>query len=410
MVAMPWRKTNPDMERVKFIAALEAAPATGASFTEICRDAGISRPTGYKWLRRFQEDGAAGLLQRRPLAFEHPNATPVLVADAIANVRRNHPTWGPKKVKAFLARNEPDLDLPALSTIGEILDRRGLIAPRKRRVYAPPSPSVVSNYSCANAVWCVDHKGHFALANGDRCGPLTLIDGYSRYLLRCVAVSTKVEDNIPILESAMREFGRPAAIRSDGGVPFAATGSPGRLSAMTVWWIKLGIDIHRSDPGKPQQNGRLERFHSTLEEAIRGGPYELNVVQRRFDLFLCEYNHERPHEAIDLQVPASRYEMSWRPYPSEVRSPEYAANLKTRKVDTSGRTQWMGHTLHLGTTLTGEYVALEEVNNDVWNVYFGRHFLMVVDLAGGSMAIRYAPEKVDQPAPAPDGDLANERA
>jgi putative transposase len=389
MVALPWKTTSEELERVKFIAALESAPETGASFSEICRSAGISRPTGYKWLARFREDGAAGLMRRKPVAYQHPNATPLPVADAIADVRRDHPTWGPKKVGAYLRRKRPDLVLPACSTIGEILDRRGFILPRKRRVYVPPSPAVLSTYSCPNAVWCVDHKGHFPLANGDRCGPLTMIDGFSRFLLRCQAVSTRIEDNRPIIESAMHEFGLPAAIRSDGGTPFATQGVAGRLNAMTIWWIKMGIEIHRSEPGKPQQNGRLERLHKTLEEAIRGGPYSLEVQQRRFDFFRREYNEERPHESLDQEIPASKYQMSWRAYPEVIKSPEYPSGIKVRRVAADGRASWSGHVIPFGVPLGGEPIGFEEVDNDVWNVFFGSFFLMAVDLREGKLAVRH---------------------
>lgn len=399
---MPWRETSAEVERMKFIVALEAADPS-ESFTEICRRAGVSRPTGYKWKKRFEEEGVAALSDRRPLAHHHANATPEDVADAIVALRKAHPTWGPKKLRQCLINARPEVPPPAVSTIGQILDRRGMITPRKRRMRVPPAGVAASSYSGPNAVWCSDHKGHFALADGTRCGPLTLIDGFSRYLLRCEMVaSTSDDENRPHLESAMREFGLPAALRSDGGVPFASSSTPGRLTRLAVWLIKLGIELHRNDPGRPDQNGRLERFHKTMEEAIAGGPYTREVQGRRFDALRREYNHERPHEALGQKTPVSAYETSWRPFPEVLKSPDYPTDKNVRRADDTGRVVWLGHRIKVGRPLSGEPVFFEPLDEARWDVRFGAHFLFHLDLHGGTPNVAY----VRPPTPdVHDGEL-----
>ncbi len=386
---MPWQATSVELERMKFILALqEAAPSE--SFTEVCRRAGVSRPTGYKWKKRFEEEGAAALSDRRPLAHHHANATREDVADAIVALRKDHPTWGPKKLRQCLINAAPDVVPPAVSTIGQILDRRGMITPRKRRMRVPPAGVATSSYTGPNAVWCADHKGHFPLADGTRCGPLTLIDGFSRYLLRCeIVASTSDDDNRPHLESAMREFGLPAAFRSDGGVPFASASSPGRLTRLAVWLIKLGIELHRNDPGRPDQNGRLERFHRTLEEAIVGGPHTREVQGRRLDALRREYNHERPHEALGQRTPVSAYETSWRTFPEVLTSPDYPVDKNVRRADENGRVLWLGHRIKVGRPLGGEPVFFDQFEEARWNVRFGGHFLFHLDLRGGTPDIAY---------------------
>lgn len=392
---MPWLETDAVKERMRFIVAWEQAE-DGDTFAGLCRSFGISRQKGYKWLRRFEEGGPAALEDRPPLARRHGNETPEHVADLVAALRKKHPTWGPKKLKAKLEGDHQDLDVPAASTIGDILNRRGLIAPRKRRLRIPPATVATSEYTGPNSVWCIDHKGHFALAGGGRCGPLTLLDGHSRYLLRCEPVMTSTDaETRHHVEGAMREAGLPLAMRSDGGTPFASAHTPGRLSRFAVWLIKLGLELHRNEPGHPEQNGRLERFHRTLEEVLVGGPYTREVLQRRFDAFRRLYNHERPHEALGQKTPASVYETSWRPFPAVLRSPEYPVARQTRRVGGSGRVKWRGNLVNVGKVLAGEPVYFQEFEDARWDVFFGRHFLVTVDLCSG--ALRTSHQVPDDP-------------
>lgn len=385
---MPWRETNPQMERMKFIVALESGELTMAA---LCRQFGISRETGYEWKRRFEQGGVAALEDRPPVAGTHKNQTPDDVADRLVNLRKQHPTWGPKKLRKELegalekevAEGRPKLVVPATSTIGEILKRRGMVAPPKKRLRVPPSPSRLAAMSCPNAVWTADHKGDFALAGGGRCHPLTIADGYSRYLLKCEALtSTSDEAARPHFERAFQEHGLPVVLRTDNGSPFASASGPGGLTRFSVWLVKLGIRPERIEPGHPEQNGRHERMHRTLEEAIEAGKHDLGEQQRRFDVFRGVYNHERPHEALGMRPPAAVYETSWRPYPAILREPEYDLDMVVRRVQPNGVMSWRGQAFSVGKVLGAEPVGLRDFDDDRWLLYFGPLLLGIVDARG----------------------------
>lgn len=400
---MGWRVTDAEMERMKFITELLEAEGTERTFTDVCQSFGISRQTGYKWRRRFEEGGAAALSNRRSVAHRQPNATDEDLEALIVALRKERPRWGPKKLKASLER-EHGRQFPAPSTIGDILTRRGLITPRKRRLRVPPQSTPTSPYTGPNAVWCVDHKGDFALADGRRCRPLTLIDGFSRFLLRCEAVlSCDFATTQQHMESAFREYGLPSAMRSDGGSPFAHARSPGRLTRLSVWWLKLDIELHRNDPASPQQNARLERFHRTLQEdAIDSGPYMQMVQQRVFDTYRYDYNHHRPHEALEQRTPQSVYVESWRTYPAVLATPEYAgSDVLVRRVGSSGLVALHGHRLRVGKSLNGEAVALVQRQDDQWDVYFARHYLLTVQLRRGELRVTQRPPAADDPTRRP---------
>lgn len=401
---MPWQETSREMERMKFIVALESGEE---DFSAVCRRFGISRQTGYTWKRRFEEEGASGLADRPSCAKRHPNSTAAEMEDRVVEVRKAHPTWGPKKLRAWLARKQPELVLPAPSTIGEILTRRGLTAPRKRRLRVPPSPTKLAAATCANAVWTTDHKGSFRLREG-RCHPLTLMDAYSRFFLKCEALTTTSEEAAwPHYEAAFREYGLPARIRSDNGVPFATSSAPGRLSRLSVWWVKLGIELERIELGHPEQNGRHERMHRTLEEAIEAGAWDLAEQRRRFDQFRRTWNWDRPHEAIGQQTPGSLYETSWRAYPAVVPSPEYEPGVSVRNVSQNGRVKWRGRDFFLTKVLIGEPVGFEELDEDRWLLRFGPVFLCTLELRGhGEPKLDFRPHN----RPAFDNQLHAEAA
>lgn len=397
---MGWQETNAEMERMKFIVALDEGKE---SMAELCRRFGISRQTGYLWKRRFEEGGPAALIDRPPLSHTHPNALDDAIADQIAALRKAHPRWGPKKLRALLAplltEGQP---LPAVSTIGEVLKRRGLVAPRRRRLLVPPLKANLADYSGPNATWCIDHKGHFALDKSTRCYPLTLQDGFSRYLLKLEALtSTKEALAWPHIELAFREFGLPVRIRSDGGKPFADAAVPGRLSRLAIWWVKLGIQLERIDGGHPEQNGRLERFHSTLEEAIPETDRTMDEQQRLFDTFRREYNHVRPHEALGQTPPASAYETSWRPYPGHIGSPNYPNDSAVRRIQDSGCVSWQGHLFRLTKLLAREPVFFQEVGEEQWDILFGSVFLARVDMRTETPKLSYARALPDPVAPTP---------
>ena len=376
---MAWARTDWMSERVKFIAAyLEHE----ASFTDLCLDFGISRKTGYKWVHRYRADGAPALQERSRAPHTHPNAISEDMVQAIIAIRRRHPRWGPRKVKVVLRRQRPRTILPAASTIGDILKRNGLVRARKRIRRSSPYAERLREYTAPNTVWCADFKGHFPLGrSGERCHPLTISDGYSRYLLRCQALRRPLHRCVlPVFESAFREYGLPRAIRTDNGPPFS-TLAPGGLSRLSIWWIRLGIRPERIMPGRPDQNGRHERMHGTLKaETAKPPRSSIRAQQRTFDRFQTEYNEERPHEALAQAVPASLYRPSFRSYPARLPEPEYPRHFETRVaypngVISFGTTQW-----YVSAALAQERVGLEPCDDGRWRVHFGWVPIGFIDL------------------------------
>lgn len=377
---MPWRNYRVMVERINFISAVEQSDEPLAA---ICRRFGISRKTGYKWIERFETRGPEGLLDKPPIARNHPNRICDDLADIFVKTRKEHPTWGPKKLRAFIADRFPDLMSPAASTIGELLKTRGLIRPRRRRLRVPLHPNPLSSSDRPNSTWCADFKGHFALRDRSRCHPLTITDNYTRYLLACEGMS-KPEGN-PVreqFERVFREFGMPERIRTDNGAPFASA-AVGGLSALSVWWIKLGIEPERIEPGEPQQNGRHERMHRTLKDEATSPPGATMAEQQRtFDHFRHEYNDIRPHEALMQKTPAKIHVVSARAFPDSLRSPEYGDRFFVRKIDDKGMVQFRGAKHRLTSLLALEPVGLHEVDDDRWEVFYGAVLLGTIDETG----------------------------
>lgn len=382
---MPWKETCAVDERLRFIAAVNESDE---SFSELCRQFGISRKTGYKWCKRYEQFGPAGLEDRAPIPRACPHATPPEMLDLILELRKERPTWGPKKLRARLQTLGYE-GVPAASTIGDILKKHGLIRPRRRRVYPPLVPSPIQPPEQPNDTWCVDFKGHFALGDGSRCHPLTVTDEVSRYLLKCEGLAKADEASVqPHFDRAFREFGLPRRIRSDNGPPFATAGIGG-LSKLSVHWIKLGIHPERIEPGKPEQNGRHERMHKTLkEEATQPPAATLAEQQRRFDRFRHIFNDERPHEALGQKPPASVYTPSPRPMPREPKSPEYPDTMTVRKLDASGRLQFGGDNTLVTRLLANEPVGLLPIDDGVWELYYGPVLLAQVTLKSKELRLQ----------------------
>jgi transposase InsO family protein len=375
---MPWKETTVLDDRLKFIAMyLDDL----ISMTDLCREFRISRKTGYKFVRRYKLWGPEGLHDLSRAPHNQPNAVPEQVQELIADMRASHPTWGPRKVRALLARDHEGLAVPAASTIGAVLKRRGLVTARKRRRNTTSlTPVHLSQPDGCNDVWCADFKGHFALRNGKRCHPFTVSDSYSRMLLRCQALSnTDTRTVRPLWVATFREYGIPSAIRTDNGPPFATNGLGG-LSELSIWWIKLGIRPERIRPGCPQENGRHERMHRTLKSDATAPPQSnLAAQQRVFDRFTDEYNHLRPHEALEQQTPASVYSPSPREYPLRAPTIEYPHAMRVRHVRTNGCIRWEGTMLFLSETLVGENVGFDQLDDRHWTVYFGPLLLAIID-------------------------------
>jgi putative transposase len=365
---MGWRETCAVEERMRFVAAVRKHEA---SFAAICREFGVSRRVGYKWLARFETEGVVGLLDRSRAPLHHPQAIADKLADRCLEVRRAHPSWGPLKVRAYLERRVPATEWPAASTIGELFDREGLTVKRKLRRRSPPSSAPFADCEAANDVWCIDFKGWFSTGDGKRCEPLTITDAHSRYLLRCQALPrTDTEHVWPVLDAAFREFGLPRYMRSDNGAPFASTGAGG-LSKLSVKLIKAGVTPERIAPGKPQQNGRHERMHLTLLQEVASPPANSMREQlKRLRDFQRSYNEERPHQALDNATPADRYQASSRRFDGVLREPDYDDDQEVRRVRHNGEIKLDGKTIYISGALVGEPIGLLETEG-AWSISYG---------------------------------------
>lgn len=388
---MPWQETCAVDERMHFIVAHQGGEL---SMAELCRAFGISRKTGYKWLGRYHASGMEGLNDRARAPQHHPQAVAAAVEERIVAARHTHPTWGPRKLVAWLHRQHPTLPLPAASTVGALLHRAGLTVPRRRRLRATPSAGPLAGTATPNALWCADFKGHFRTRDGAWCYPLTISDYASRYLLRCQALARPDEAHVrAVFETVFRAYGLPEAIRTDNGSPFASVGLGG-LTRLSIWWLKLGIRLERIAPGHPEQNGRHERLHRTLKaETTRPPQATLRAQQGAFEHFRRVYNEERPHEALGQQPPAAAYQPSARRYVPRLRAMAYPTGYAVRQVRHNGELRWRGQLVYVSMALVGEPVGLDAVDDGRWAVYFGPVLLGFLDerhqtISRGSQRVR----------------------
>jgi len=374
---VPWKETCVMDERMQFVGMYLEHELGMAS---LCRHFGISRKTGYKWVGRYIEAGVEGLGERSRSPQFHRHAVSERCVEAVLAARGVHPTWGPRKLRAWLQRQCVNIVWPAPSTIGELLRRHGLTVPRRRSRKGPPYTAPLQHCDRANAVWSADFKGWFVTGDGRRCDPLTITDNYSRYLLRCQAVTaTGYEAVRPVFEAVFREYGLPDAIRTDNGPPFATT-TVGSLSRLSIWWLRLGILPERIEPGQPAQNGRHERMHRTLKHETATPPKRTwRQQQEAFDHFREEYNYDRPHASIDNDIPANRYQSSRRCYPLKVPDMRYPDDMTIRWVHSQGDVRWNGHQIYVSETLAGEPVGLRQSDNDRWEIYYGPIKLALLD-------------------------------
>jgi transposase InsO family protein len=367
-------------ERTKFVLEWERrwdeAEGGAINMAELCRMFGVSRQTGYTWVKRYRDANrsmhAVEERSRRPKTS--PNMLAPEIEDIIVEARKRWPKWGPRKLRQRLVEANPGVPVPSASVMSKVLKRRGMTMPRRRRraVVAAGVAAPFSGCDAPNAVWCIDFKGWFLTDDGVRCYPLTLIDAFSRYLLRCEALCDPDGNNVrTILDSAFTEFGLPLAIRSDGGPPFASSG-PARLTELSVWLLQLGIRIEIIAPGKPQQNGRLERFHRTLKAETASPPAATwRAQQRRFDPWRREYNYERPHEALTMRKPATVYTVSARRYPRPLIKPRFDPFSHVARIDKNGAIQWHQRTVFISSALKYEYVEIDAVDDGRWSVRWG---------------------------------------
>ncbi len=378
---MAWKTSSAVEEKVRFVMEYERDEET---MRELCARFGVSRETGYVWLRRYQRNGVEGLLELNRAPWRHPNQTREEIERAVLELRQAHVRWGPRKLKRILERDQPGRRWPATSTIGEIVKRAGLVVARKKRRRTEPYSEPLAYANASNRVWCADFKGWFRSGDGSRVDPLTISDAWSRYLLRCQAVEkTDTEHVRAIFEAAFREHGLPEAIRTDNGPPFAAA-TVGGLSRLAVWWIKLGIVPERIQAGHPEQNGRHERMHRTLKQEVRTAE-NWRAQQRELDRFRREYNEVRPHEALQMQTPASVYEPSPRPYLARTPEVEYPDSMQVLTVQSHGWFRWKKQSIFLSQVLWGERVGLLPAGDGLFTVYFAHQPLMGFDARRGKL-------------------------
>ena len=366
---MPWRERLPMDERVQFISDYQRQLFT---MTEICDRYGVSRKTGYKWIARYAADGAAGLVVRSSRPQHSPQATASPVVTAIVALRKRYPSWGGKKILTVLTEREPTWALPAVSTANDILKRHHLVPPRRRRRPVGHPGYQPAAALAPNEVWTTDFKGQFRTADAQLCYPLTLCDAFSRYLLTCRGLRAPTSAGaFAAFRRAFQAYGLPTIIRSDNGEPFAAP-SLGRLSRLSVWWVRLGIRPELIEPASPYQNGAHERMHRTLKaETTRPPGADLAGQQRRFSRFRRIYNHERPHEGIAQQRPDRLYTPSPRPLPARLRPVDYPGHYEIRRVSAAGGISWHSRALSVSTVLIGEDVGLEPIDDGIWDLHFG---------------------------------------
>jgi putative transposase len=362
-------------ERLRFVARL----LDGEKMAALCREFDISRKTGYKIFNRYQDCGLEGLTDRSRRPIRHANQLPFQIEKLIISLKQEKPSWGAPKIRDRLRRRYPEVQTPAISTVHAILDRHGLVKRRKRRRYKAQG-TTLSRPKRPNELWCADYKGEFMLADRRYCYPLTISDFASRYLIACDALSTTKERYaFTVFERAFKDFGLPMAIRTDNGVPFASSQAIFGLSKLSVWWLRLGIQIERIRPGHPEQNGRHERMHLTLKkEATKPAARNFLQQQAKFDDFIEEYNNERPHQALDMKFPAELYAPSATPY-CGLGELEYPFHDKTVTVTRCGRICFGRQKINLSVVFAGQNVGVKEVADKIWLVSFMQYDLGFFD-------------------------------
>ena len=372
---MPWKECSVVDDRLRFVARV----LDGEKMAPLCEEFGISRKTGYKIYDRYKDCGIQGLTDRSRRPYRHANQLPMVVEKTILALKREFPSWGAPKIRERRRRKCPQLVCPAISTVHAVLDRHGLVT-RKGRRRVRLRGTALSQPVASNDLWCADYKGEFMLGTRRYCYPLTVTDFATRYLIGCEALSTTKESYaFTVFQRLFEEFGLPRGIRTDNGVPFASAHALYGLSKLSVWWLRLGIQLERSRPAHPQDNGRHERMHLTLKrEATK--PAARNVLQQqaRFDAFVTQYNHERPHEALDMQVPADLYAPSSRAY-GPLPELDYPLHDWSVVVTTCGRICYRTRKINLSQVFAGQRVGIRQVSERIGLVTFMEYDLGYFD-------------------------------
>lgn len=389
---MPWQEQSIMDLRREFVVL---ASQEGVNLSALCRQFEISRTTGYKWVRRATLAGETGLVDQSRRPHHTPTRTAPELERAILALRDTHPAWGARKIRAVLQRQ--DGVAPAPSTIHAVLRRHGRIDPIAGEHLAPGRFEA----EAPNDLWQIDFKGDVPLRRG-RCYPLSILDDHSRFALSLSACPDQRGDTVRVqLRQVFRRYGLPWRLLWDNGPPFGSAGH-GPFSHLDVWLMRLGIQISHGRPYHPQTQGKVERFHRTIQaELITQSVYpELAGWQQAFEQWRDIYNLERPHQALEQAVPASRYRPSVRPFPEQVPALDYGPDAQVRRVDVSGKVSFQGRTIRVSKALRGERVGLFPTTPEgCYVLYFCRQHLGMIDLRGDASpqvplvrGVSYVPE------------------
>jgi len=385
---MPWKTCNQMESKLEFIADCLRGDL---SFSELCRRHQISRTNGYKWLGRYREDGEAGLRERSRRPRSSPTRSGAALERRVLGLRREHPVWGGRKIRKVLENEGFEGSLPAASTVSGILRRHGLLGPGTRQGSAS-----VQRFERGepNDLWQMDFKGWIRLDDGRRCHPLTVLDDHSRYNVSLEACPGEDGRTVrPLLVKAFRRHGLPRQILCDHGNPWgkgpSACGRQEATPKLEVWLMRLGVEVIHGRVRHPQTQGKEERFHRTLKAEVldRESRWRSHGhCQREFDRWRRVYNEKRPHEALGLQTPSSRYRLSKRPYPERLAEEEsfYLGDDVVRMVKGKGEITFRNHSFYVGRAYSGSPVALRQQETGVWDVYYCWKRLGSVDLTKAS--------------------------
>lgn len=366
---MPWKETTKMVQRGELI---EKWRSRTYGVSELAEWFGVSRPTVYQWIARYEESGPEGLVDRPSIPKSCPHRTTDEIAEAIIAAKRAGSDWGPQKLIDYLRREKPNVAWPAPSTAGRILESEGLVKKRRKRRGLSLHHVCRLSASESGEMMTTDHKGEFRLGNRQYCYPLTIADPVSRFVYRLDALDSRsIERARPGFEKVFREYGIPWFVGSDNGGPFCCSRALGGLTRLAVWWIRMGITPVRIHPGCPWENGIHERMHKTLKAETTRPPAETMAgQQKRFDEFRDVFNHVRPHEALDGRSPATELRACARPYPERLLPIEYPGHFEVRRVRPAGQIKWQGGLLFISQALAGEWIGLQEIDDGVWSIYF----------------------------------------
>ena len=375
---MPWKQTTPMEQKIEFICEWRSGKYT---ITDLCEHFGISRPTAYKLISRFEKMGFDGLRESSRAPRNHPNQTSKKITDSILNLKKKYPRWGAKKIRVLLFNELPNEDLPSVVTVHNILKKNGFVSTKKRMRRIKPVFPIFDPEEC-NEVWSADYKGKFLMGNTIYCHPLTIADSKSRFLFSAKGhYKETLKEAKAAFTKVFRKYGIPKQIHTDNGSPFGSVRAIQRFTQLSYWFIELGITPVFSDPAHPEQNGRHERMHRDLKAACaKPSAYDMKAQQRRLNAFVKEYNHVRPHEALGMKTPAQVHSFSTRPFPEKIEHYDYHHEWKTLKVTQNGAIRWKSYYwVYLTAALKGKYVGIEPVGNGIWRVYYRNIFLGFFD-------------------------------